>query len=112
MSFSSLISAFPVCWISSSDHHYVVSTHPQSNTVVPLVHSRASPSCLCSSIRRALLYTATVSPSFFTSELSSIAEHLRLVPFSPSPESCLTVRIKVEKSNNGVSTKGLAFKNF
>ncbi|KAH0861121.1 hypothetical protein HID58_089382 [Brassica napus] len=37
-------------------HHSVVSAHPQSNTVTaaPLVHSRALPPCLCSSIRRAL----------------------------------------------------------
>ncbi|KAF3503144.1 hypothetical protein F2Q69_00043854 [Brassica cretica] len=28
MSFSGLISAFPVCSFSSSDHHYVVSAHP------------------------------------------------------------------------------------
>ena len=37
-------------------HHSVVSAHSQSNTVTaaPLVHSRASPPCLSSSICRAL----------------------------------------------------------
>src|SRR5690606_914126 len=37
LSISSLISVFPLCSISSSDHHSLVSTHPQSNTVAPLV---------------------------------------------------------------------------
>jgi len=44
MSLSSLISAFPPL-LHLELHHSVVSTHPQSNKVAPLVHSRASPPC-------------------------------------------------------------------
>lgn len=96
LSFSSLISAFLEL------RTLVVSTHPQSSTVAPLVHSRASPSCLCSSICRALLQTATVSPSFVTPELSSIAESVTKQQHdstcsksSFSGASCFTIGISV-----------------
>ncbi|KAJ4911066.1 P-loop containing nucleoside triphosphate hydrolase protein [Raphanus sativus] len=93
MPFSSLISPFPLCSISSSDHRYVVSTHPQSNT---------KSQSITESVTK-LQHYSTCSKSCFSGAFllqTGISVLFRFV----------IAGIKVEKSNNGVSTKGGATK--